>query len=251
MGMVINNYSLSSLEKIGETITTKITNSNLRPYVAGDASDEDINAFDFRTMEKSNGNWILAYHWYDVARESMKMVVGLDRNEVVSSMRHRGDLEILVIDSANGNLLNEYKIEREITANKRDRIYNEGDYGNRERFQYTKSGRYEYWNHGIFSQYKNEKFSFIVNASTIKTDVKNGTLTYVNANTKSDKELLKSKPYLLTLDLENGFEYQPLLKSGTSLNGLMVDKMVQISESEFITNTPKTKEKRYVKITLD
>ena len=76
-------------------------------------------------------------------------------------------------------------------------------------------------------------------------------LKYTNAKIKDDKELLKSKPYLITLDLEKGFEYKPLLKTGTSLNGLMVEKMLKISENEYITNTPRPKEKRYVKITLD
>ena len=160
----------------------------------------------------------------------------------VTSLRTKGDYHILEFDKSNGNVLSHFQIKREVTTKKKSQRLNN--------LHFTVSGQWEYWNHGIKSIFYNNKFNFILNAGKID-NTKLSILKYTNAKIKDDKELLKSKPYLITLDLEKGFEYKPLLKTGTSLNGLMVEKMLKISENEYITNTPRPKEKRYVKITLD
>jgi hypothetical protein len=239
-GIIIQNFSLEDLKPNESTIKFSL-GKKFNPYTIG-KPEGSLNDYVFRVMDKVQDKWVFGIYYYATFPEYMSFGVGQnERTKIVSSKRIKGDFNVFVIDSKSNDLVNCFKLQRKMTRNRTDRIYNVGNL--------TNSGRYEFWNHGVFSRYRDGKFNFILNANDL--ELKTDTLTYINSNLKSDKELLKSKPYLITLDLEKGFEYQPLLKTGTSLNGLMVEKMLKISENEYITNTPKPKEKRYVKITLD
>lgn len=241
-GLMVQEFDIQDLKQKGVIINTELDDHSFKSYDFKSPSEGDLRKFDFHTMVKFQNDWVFGIYSYEVGTETMSFGSGQNvRRRFVSSERIKGDFNVFQLDSQNGELIHHYTLKREITRDRRDRIYNVGTY--------TNSGRFEFWNHGVFSKYREGKFNFIVNARELKKDT--DTLTYVNSNLKSDKELLKSKPYLITLDLEKGFEYKPLLKTGTGLNGLMVEKMVKISDNEYITNTPKPKEKSYVKITLD
>jgi hypothetical protein len=196
-----------------------------------------FNSFKIPILEKVDNRFVLGLYNYDstIPQWSSKS------NQLISYWRHRGQYQVFNIAANNGELLNHYILDRE--------VYVKQSLEKARNNETLISGLHEYWNNGVNSIFNDGKILFFLNAD--KITIEDNKLTYSTKKIKKDLELVKSKPYLVTLDFDNGFSKKTLGKKTAGINGLMVEKMFELKDGVFISNTPLKKKKKYVKISLN